>query len=197
MKLFGFEVELSDEVYVPREDTYLLAEVLENEVDEEDKVLDVGTGCGILAMIAAERSREAVGVDKSEKAVQLARKNASRNDLKNVRFQESDLFAEVGGKFDLIIFNAPYLPPRKDQLKVMEREQWFGGKDGTEIVRKFSREVKDYLSERGRVLLLVSSLTGVDTTAEILEGSCLRSEVTAERKIPWETLYVFKAVKKL
>ncbi len=195
MQFFGFEMAFSEDVYVPREDTYLMVRAIREEIEEEDRVLDMGTGSGILALIASEVCEQVVGVDINESAVELAEKNASANGLENIEFIKSDLFQDVDGEFDLIVFNAPYLPPSESHEGLIGSEQWLGGESGTEIVSRFSDEAMNHLSEDGKILLMVSSLTGLDDVMTILEDGGFVSEVEDEEKIPWETLYVVKASK--
>lgn len=194
MLLFGFEMSFSREVYVPREDTYLMVSALRDEVEEDYRVLDIGTGSGILAMIAGEVCEEVVAVDVNERAVELARQNASQNDFDNIEFLVSDLFENVEGSFDLVVFNAPYLPPSQE-YEGPESEQWSGGEDGVEILERFSKDVADYLAEGGEILLLISSITGLKDVEEILDRNGLYVEVRSEEKIPWETLYVLEATR--
>lgn len=190
--MFGLDLNLSSDVYTPREDTFLLIEVLKEELSKEDKVLDMGTGTGIVAMVAADRCKEVVGTDVNRKAVELARKNTSDNSIDNVNFLHSNLFEEVEGRFDLVAFNPPYLPGSEDERSMEGSEQWFGGEDGSEAIDRFSEEVKDYLSEEGRIILLVSSLTGLGRTKELFAEEGFETKLQQEKKIPWEKLFVLK-----
>ncbi len=190
MDFFGLDLDLSIEVYVPREDTFLLVKVLGDELRKEDRVLDMGTGTGILSMVAAKRCKEVVGVDINKEAINLAAENASKNGLRNVEFVCSDLFENVDGEFDLVVFNPPYLPGNEDEEQIEGSEQWFGGEDGLDVIRRFSEDVGNYLSKDGRILLLVSSLTDIEKTRSLFSDRGFQVEVKAEKKIPWETLYV-------
>jgi len=191
--LFGFDMEFSSEVYVPREDTYLMVEILRDEVNQDDKVLDMGTGSGILAMISAEVCETVVAVDLNDKAVELGRKNASSNGLENIEFVKSDLFENVDGVFDLVVFNAPYLPYEGSVDRDLKgSEQWCGGGGGREILSRFMDGVEDHLSEDGRVLFLISSLTNLDEVESMLTDGGFEYEVVGKRKIPWEELYVVR-----
>jgi release factor glutamine methyltransferase len=79
---FGDHVFLVDEhVYEPAEDTFLIAENMT--VTDDDMVLDVGTGCGILAVLAAEKAERVVAVDVNPYALQCANKNAETNGVKD------------------------------------------------------------------------------------------------------------------
>ncbi len=192
MDFFGLDIDLLSDVYVPREDTYLLLNVLEDKISDDYKVLDIGTGTGLIALFAAEMCQEVVGVDINDKAVNLAKHNASKNKIENVRFIQSNLFEEVEGRFDLVVFNPPYLPGNGYDEKIPGSEQWFGGEDGISVIRDFSKEVENHLSESGTILLLISSVTGLRDTKDLFVDGGFEVEVVKKKKIPWETLFVLE-----
>lgn len=124
-------LDIPKTVYRPREDSYLMADAMLELNLKGKSVLDIGTGSGYLAIIAANRVREIIGVDLNPRAVSVARKNAIKNNRENIDFKKSDLFSCLAKKFDLILFNPPYLPdeeqPNQSDLK---QKAWNGGKNG-------------------------------------------------------------------
>jgi release factor glutamine methyltransferase len=87
----------------------LLGKKVLEEVRERDRVLDLGTGCGTNAILAASRSSNVVGVDVNQFAIDAAIKNAKRNGVGDrIKFLVGDLFSAVDGRFDLIIFDPPF-----------------------------------------------------------------------------------------
>jgi release factor glutamine methyltransferase len=96
------EFELLDGVYDPSEDSYMLVEAALAEVKAGEKVLEVGTGSGIVSLFLKDRA-DVVATDISP----LACENARRNGVEVVR---ADLYHGICGPFDLVIFNPPYLP---------------------------------------------------------------------------------------
>lgn len=147
------KIKVHPDVYEPREDTYLLLDCVK-EIKVE-KALEIGVGTGIISLTLAKTCKEVHGVDINPKAVELAKENAKLNGIENVKFWVSDLFSNVNEKYDLIVFNPPYLPGKpKDELE----KSWSGGKNGREIIERFLQEVRNYLHSNGRFFILVSSI---------------------------------------
>lgn len=192
MEIHGLEISTRD-AYPPSEDTYLLMEVMENEIKGSDEVLEIGVGSGLLSLVASLSAERVTGVDIDKGAVEAARENAKKNGIDNVEFFESDLFEEVDGNYDLVVFNPPYLPGKEDDKEREGHEQWYGGETGREIIERFVEKVDDYLTNRSKVLMVVSSSTGVEETEELFEAEGFEVEAKAEKKIPWERLYVLLA----
>ena len=137
-------------IYEPREDSFLLKKYVKKLVS--GKVLDVGTGSGIQALTALKNTKNVLAVDISEEVVEFCKK-------KEINCIQSDLFENVKEKFDWIIFNPPYLPedPREPEDSKLATT---GGKKGDEMLKRFLLEAKNYLNEKGKILVLISSLTG-------------------------------------
>jgi len=182
----NLKLKLERDVYKPAEDSFLLAENLM--VNKGDTVLDIGTGTGILALLAAEKARYVTGTDINPKAVKLAGENARINGINNVEFIHCDLFP-TDKEFDLIIFNPPYLPVDDSGLL---GKAWSGGEDGIQLIERFLNSVSGYLKEDGIFELLVSSMNDVDRINEILKKNEIKSEIIARRKLFFEELYVIK-----
>lgn len=180
------------EVYPPSDDTYLVAEHLEM---EEGSVLDMGTGCGILAILTGERAERVVAIDINPHAVDCAKVNVELNDLtRKVDVRQGDLFEPLGPheRFDLIVFNPPYLPVEEGEKGWIERS-WSGGATGRAIIDRFLREAPKHLSERGRILMVQSSLSGLEETERYLEGSGLKTVVVAEKRFDFERIFLIRA----
>tara|TARA_Y100000310_G_scaffold336309_1_gene420471 strand:+ start:265 stop:792 length:528 start_codon:yes stop_codon:yes gene_type:complete len=150
------ELKYSDEVYLPREDSWALQKVVSKYItkNKPQRVLDMGTGCGIQAITAKiYGAKEVVGVDIDPAAIELAEKNAKLNKV-DIKFIVSDLFErDIGEDFDLIVFNAPYLPP----IPPLD-PQWSGGE---KFIEKFISQAKDHLAHQGKILFVYSSKSPV------------------------------------
>jgi release factor glutamine methyltransferase len=179
-------------VYQPREDSRLAADVL-TDMDVEGKtVLDIGTGCGFLAIIAARDGASVDAVDINDRALQAARENAERNNVQLTVYQ-SDLFSQVNGTYDLILFNAPYLPDDREGDK--EQLAWAGGEDGRELIDTVLSESSNYLRDSGRLLIVQSSVTGIEATRSKMRENGLEPAIRDRENVPWEQLLVVEGWK--
>lgn len=193
----GSKFQVSAEVYKPQEDTFLIVENLD--LKEGEKVLEIGTGCGIISVLAAEKGGDVVATDISSKALKCARKNSKLQGIKEkIDFRKGDLFEPISTEenFDLIIFNPPYLPVRnKEKIETDLSLAVDGGKDGRMYIDRFLKEFENYLKKDGRVLLVQSSLAGKEETLKKFEEKGFRVK-TKEEKFFFENIYLFKAISK-
>jgi len=162
-------------IYVPREDSFMLQIFVK--IHSKGKVLDMGTGSGIQALTAASNAnvKSVLAVDINKKAIEYCRKNIKN---KKIIFKYSDLFSDVKEKFDTIIFNPPYLPADGFKIDISV----IGGKKGHETVERFLDEADDYLSEKGIILLLLSSLANQQKIDEIIDKNAFVYEELAEKE---------------
>lgn len=147
------------DVYEPAEDSFLMIRAALAEIRKSDRVLEIGTGSGIVSMCLMDCAK-VVATDINPYAVKSAR-------LNGVEVIRTDLFGGIGGEFDLIIFNPPYLPTSKDEkVDGWIGCAWDGGRDGLTIINRFLDQVGEYLMDGGRILLSISSLTGIEQVKE-------------------------------
>lgn len=184
-------------VFRPRSDTWLLANLIR--VDDRipgSSVLDVCTGSGALAVAAAQGgAREVTAVDVSRRAVLAAWLNARLNGVR-VRALRGDLFAPVRERpFDAIVSNPPYLPASGDELpRSGPTRAWDAGRDGRALLDRILSEAPSLLRPGGMLLLIQSSLTGVEATLDRLRAARLeRAEVVARRRGPLGPLLAARA----
>lgn len=192
----NFRFYVFPEVYVPSDDTFLLASHLT--FKENDSVLDLGTGCGILGILAAEKAEKVVAVNVNPYAVECARLNAKLNDLSGkVEVREGSLFDPIVAdeRFDLVLFNPPYLPEEEKGDSGWLERAWNGGPSGRMWIDKFLDDFPPYLCEGGVVLLVQSSLSSPQETISKLEERGFKAEVVAEEKLDFEKLMAIKARK--
>jgi len=183
-----------EHVYEPAEDTFLLAEKLT--VSEDDVVLDVGTGCGILAVFAAEKAKRVVAVDVNPHAIECATNNAQTNDVKErIEFRQGDLFQPIkqNENFDLILFNSPYLPSEPDEEKSWIGKAWAGGPDGRKVIDQFLVDAPNFLANGGKIQLVQSSLSNVNKTIQMFKKRNMRAKVAAQVKVAFENIVLIEA----
>ncbi|MEM2104381.1 MAG: class I SAM-dependent methyltransferase [Candidatus Bathyarchaeia archaeon] len=191
----GYIFHIWQGVYEPAEDSFLFAENLTVQQDED--VLDMGTGCGILGILAAKKASQVVAVDINPNAVRCAAKNAKLNRTTDkMFFVNGDLFTplKLGKKFDLILFNAPYLPVEPSEGQTPVERAWSGGADGRAVIDCFLREFPNHLNNHGRVLLMQSTLADVDKTLKFLEANSFETSIIAKCDLPlFETIVLIEA----
>ncbi len=178
------QLDVRPEVYAPAEDTFLLLSAIE--VGEGERALEMGCGSGILSMHMAKAGASVTAADLDENAVAATRNSAMMNGLA-VRTVQSDLFDSVAGRFDLIVFNPPYL-----RGEVLGREDlcWAGGEDGVALTKRFLAQAMEHLQPGGRIVLLISDDMETGAMEEALAG--WKTETLARRTLFFEELRVLR-----
>lgn len=170
-EFMGLDFYVNENVLIPRQDTECLVEnVLP--YAKGKKILDMctGSGCIIISIKRFEETAECTGVDISEKALEVAKKNAVSNKA-SVSFIKSDMFEEIKEKYDIIVSNPPYIKP--DVIKSLEPEvrehdpllALDGGGDGLRFYRILAKEGKKYLAASGKMFMEI----GHDQGREVKE----------------------------
>ena len=179
---------MSRDVYEPSEDTALLIRtVLANEPRLASlRALDVGSGSGAVAAAMRKAGAEVLAIDISPLAV------AATHAI-GVPVIRGDLLAGVRGPFDVVTFNAPYLPS-SDEERV---EGWLdrafhGGEGGIEVSEAFVRDLRRVLAPGGRAYLVVSSRAELDRLARSVHASGFRQEMVASQRFFFEEIAVWK-----
>jgi len=191
----GLVLHVSDGVYEPAEDSFMLANAAES---LKGSVLEVGCGSGIASLACAKSGMASVwGVDINPGAVRCARENAERNRISNVRFMVSDLFAAIPEqRFDAILFNPPYLPTTKNErLAGPLNDAFDGGGDGRKVMDRFLEQFDSFLRPGGTLFLVQSSLNNEQKTRERLEAMGYVVSVVASESFFFERLSLIKASK--
>lgn len=153
----------------------LLAGAVLAEVATDDRVLDLGTGCGVNAILAAAVSSDVVAVDVNTHAVTCAADNADAHGVSaRVTVHHSDVFDAVTGRFDLIIFDPPF--------------RWFPARDILEqsitdedyrVLTRFMSQAAGHLTAGGRILLHFGTSADIDFLHQLIDADGYRAEVLA------------------
>lgn len=186
-------IEIISEVYDPSEDTFLLLEALDIKFGEY--VLEIGTGCGLIALECARLGANVVCTDVNPYAVDLARRNYFRNKsfIKgSFEVRHGDLFSVVkkDERFDVVIFNPPYLPTKSEE----HVGGWFdvatdGGADGLSLTKRFIDGLPNYVNKGGRAYFVFSSLSNLKKLGKCLSG--LNAKVVLSRNFNDETIDIY------
>lgn len=174
-------------VYRPQADTRLLASVVAAEgMPPGARVLDVCAGTGALALTAAMAGTGNVtAIDVSRRAVLSIRLNARRLGLPVKARRASFVDEAWSGRFDFVVANPPYVPSAETTAPVGRDRSWDAGPDGRALLDPLCATAPRLMRPTGRLLLVQSSVSGVDTTLEMLASGGLRAGVVARRRIPF------------
>ena len=175
---FGMQLKVDERVLIPRPETEELVElILAENLKDNLKVLDIGTGSGAIALALAKNRLywSVTASDISEDALELATENANAQNL-NLSFIKSDCFSEISSKYDIIVSNPPYIS-REDQeevgLNVLHSEPHlalFADEDGLAIYRRIAEDSKDYLNDGGKIYLEIGYKQGQSVPALFMEN---------------------------
>tara|TARA_Y100000310_G_scaffold268572_1_gene281247 strand:+ start:13036 stop:13584 length:549 start_codon:yes stop_codon:yes gene_type:complete len=171
--------------YPPAEDSYFLTEIIKKQIKNKNiKCLDLGTGSAIQSKTLIElgiKKQNITAIDINPAALIEAKK------LK-IKTINSNLFQKTKEKYDLIIFNPPYLP----ESKYDSEPDTTGGKNGDEVIIEFIKQLKKHLTKTGKALILTSSLTPNNKWQKLANSLDLKIKKLATKKIFYEELYVWE-----
>ncbi|MGQ0744559.1 MAG: HemK2/MTQ2 family protein methyltransferase [Acidimicrobiales bacterium] len=185
----------SPSVYPPQGDTWLLARALRRRLSPGARVLDLCTGSGALAMVAARcPGTHVTAIDLSAGAVAMARVNSAVRGLR-VEIRRGDLFEPVAGRlFDLIVANPPYVPAADDQLPRRGRARaWDAGLHGRALLDRICDQVGDHLAPGGQFLVVFSSVCDVHAVTDRLGARGLEAHVVSRCAQPFGPVFSSRA----
>ena len=177
-EFFGMQLKVDERVLIPRPETEELVElILTENLKDNLRVLDIGTGSGAIALALAKNRPDwsVTAADISQDALDLASENAYAQNL-NLSFIKSDCLSEISSKYDIIVSNPPYIS-REDQeevgLNVLHSEPHlalFADEDGLAIYRRIAEDSKDYLNDGGKIYLEIGYKQGQSVPALFMEN---------------------------
>ena len=158
----GYEILTDERALIPRPETEMLAEMVWKSAERGDKILDLCTGSGCIAVAVAKEAQalevSVTASDISEDALALAEENARKNGV-SVRFVCGDLFSGVRGKFNIIVCNPPYIrsgdiPSLQTEVRDHEpRIALDGGEDGLDFYRRLAKDAPRHLVSGGSLFV--------------------------------------------
>ncbi len=164
----GYKIEVDERVLIPRPETEELVMLAVGSAEEGQSILDMCTGSGAIAIAVykelekSNRKVQMTAVDVSEKALELAKRNAENNGAE-ITFIQSDMFTRLRARYDIIVSNPPYIPTQDIdglQREVKEHEPRLaldGGADGLDYYRIIAKELPKYLNRNGMLILEVGN----------------------------------------
>ncbi len=167
-----------------------LQEYLSETQGKHIKFCDMGTGTGIIAILAAKRGCTVVASDISKKAIRAAKVNAFLNDVE-IDLRLGDLFSCYGRneRFDIIVFNPPYFPIKAKS----EFSATYAAGEQYEVIVRFLKGAKYHLAENGFLLMTLTSLIDEDLILNIAGKLCYKVERIREIKgMPKEVISLYK-----
>lgn len=165
----GLSIASDRDVYPPSEDSELLIDALD--VRRGERVLEIGCGSGVVSIHCALAGAEVVCGDVNPRAVALTRMNAAANGTV-LEAVETDVYSNVEGRFDLVLFNLPYLPVEEGEGLA---RAWSGGPDGLGPLPRLLDGAPKHLLPGGRVVVVTSSLMDRKGLREILAPYSVRT----------------------
>lgn len=192
------------ETYKPSEDTFLILRNLKKYV--RNKVLDMGCGSGILGIYSYRYTKDVTFSDIDEDSILISKINFYINFIEKTdinkainnlnvvenyaKFVKSNLFENIDEKFDVILFNPPYLPKISNEENKVER--WVsGGEIGSEIIEDFLYEAKDHINDNGIILLVFSSLSDPFRIIKKARELGYKYSLIDKEKFFFEELYLY------
>ncbi|MGN0814858.1 MAG: peptide chain release factor N(5)-glutamine methyltransferase [Candidatus Coproplasma sp.] len=161
-EFYGCTIKVDERVLIPRPETEILAEQAIKLAEEGDKILDLCTGSGCIAVAIAKNCKDkklqVTAADVSEAALMLAKENANLNSV-DINFVKSDLFSKIHGRFNIIVCNPPYI--KSGEIATLQSEvknyepriALDGGDDGLDFYRRLAKDVTRYLAKGGMLML--------------------------------------------
>lgn len=158
-EFYNLRLKVDERALIPRFETEIIVDYLIKSPINKEKILDIGTGTGAIALALAKNIENSfvIGSDIEDKALSLALENKVFTGVKNVDFVKSDLFKNLSGTYDLIVSNPPYID--KKDYESLEKELYFepksalyGGIDGLDFYREIIKNANNYLNDKGHLV---------------------------------------------
>lgn len=198
VNFYGYKINVNKNVLIPRFETEELVFKTINYInkyfDKKVSILDIGTGSGCIAItLKKELNCDVDAVDISNKALEVAKKNAEENNVK-INFFESNVFSNVKNKYDIIVSNPPYISYDEQIMDIVKNNEpnqaLYADNEGLYFYEKILEESKKYLNKKFIIAFEIGYLQG----NKIKELSLLNfpnCEVRIEKDMQEKDRFVF------
>lgn len=194
LSIDGYRIETGPSVFHPSlfQSTTLLVSQVKKLNLEGKRVLDMGSGTGVIALVAAVHGAHVTAADNNPAAVALCKKNFSMNSVK-IEILESDLFSGLSNRqFDVVLFNIPFYPkPAGGRFD----SAFNAGKD-FELIHRFARDVPLHLCDNGMVMIIFSEDSGFERVTQFFEEAGLEVRNVVPKTAIFEHYYIVAFRKK-
>lgn len=156
---FGLNFKVDERALIPRFETEIIVDYLIKAPFKKDKILDIGTGSGAIALSLGKNLKDStiLASDIEDKALSLAKENKKILNISNVSFIKSDLFEEISGKFDIIISNPPYI--NSEDFKKLDKRLYYEPKsallaeeNGLYFYKRIIKNAGSFLNAGGKLV---------------------------------------------
>jgi release factor glutamine methyltransferase len=193
------QIQLNQQVYNPAEDTFLLLKTIQ--YSKKDSILEIGTGCGIIALSCSQNGAQIIATDINPNALTLTAQNIKNNQkhlngyIHLVRGNHLDII-KINQTFDIIIFNPPYLPTTtKEKISGWINYAYDGGKNGLKEIKPFLKNLYHHLTDNGTCYITASSLQDTNKLIKTLDKTKLQYEIKKQQLIGDEYLQIYQLKK--
>lgn len=192
--LNGFRVQVCPNVFNPATGRTIQFFIRHMQISRSSRVLEIGTGSGAIAAVAAKKTHSVVATDVSPYAIQCAKRTLQLNDVEDrVVLLQGDLFNPIHGvTFDCILFNPPFF---KLHAKSWLGKAWGAGSN-CELLLRFFTQARNFLGIDGQIQVLFSSVAPLAEILQMIRNSGFKVQIIAKgRLLRWlETLYLFRLI---
>ena len=198
VNFYGYEFKVNKNVLIPRFETELLVQKTIDYINEyfnkKVKILDIGTGSGVIAITLAKKLNSSVSAsDISKEALLVAKENAKNNGV-DINFIHSNLFDNINDKYDVIISNPPYISYDEEiEEKVKNNEPHlalYAKNKGLYFYEEILKQARNYLNEKNILAFEIGERQGT-TLIEIAHIYFPKAIIKVEKDFPGKDRYLF------